>query len=329
MGAPSAAVGSMRVLLVKFSSLGDVIHALPAVTDAGRILQETVTIDWAIEEEYRPLADWHPAVARTIPIALRRWRKSLLSDSLPALRGYLKDLRRSSYDAVIDAQGLVKSSVFGVAPARGPGHGFSSRCAREPVAALFYGGGRHFISSDLHMSERIRRLFAAALGYEPPQGEPDYGLPDQRRGRKRHNAVLLLHGSAQERKLLAEEKWVAIGRELARRDLQPELAWGNEAERQRAERIAAGCRGKVIEKLALDAMAAKMAAAAGAIGVDTGLTHLAAALQLPCLGLYVATDPKRSGNVGARQRQLADAGAASAEQIVAAFAELGPAAGHE
>ena len=138
--------------------------------------------------------------------------------------------------------------------------------------------------------------------------------------------VLLLHGSAQARKLLAEEKWVAIGRELARRGLQPELPWGNAAERQRAERIAAAGGGQVLERLALDAMAAKMAKAAGAIGVDTGLTHLAAALQLPCLGLYVATDPQRTGNVGAGQRQLADAGAASAEQIVTAFAGLNPAA---
>ena len=320
----------MRVLLVKFSSLGDVIHALPAVTDAGRELGGTITIDWAIEESYRLLADWHPSVNRTIPIALRRWRRSLLSQSLPELRAYLSDLRSCTYDAVIDAQGLVKSSLFGVAPARGPGHGFSSRCAREPMASLFYGGGRHLIPAGQHMIDRIRRLFASALGYEAPAAAPDYGLPRRRAGQPQRPAVMLLHGSAQARKLLDEDKWAAVGRLLAERGLQPELPWGSERERQRAGRIAEACGGKVLERMDLDGMATSMAGAAGAIGGDTGLTHLAAALRLPCLGLYVATDPKRTGNLGAGCRQLADAGAASAGRIVADFARLCPeAAGNE
>ncbi|MCY4325912.1 MAG: lipopolysaccharide heptosyltransferase I [Betaproteobacteria bacterium] len=312
----------MRVLVVKFSSLGDVIHALPAVTDAGRMLKETITIDWAIEEQYRLLADWHPAVERTIPIALRRWRRMLLSDSLPALRTYLQELRSCTYDAVIDAQGLVKSSVFGVAAARGPGHGFSSRCAREPVASFFYGGGRHFISTGLHMIERIRRLFAMTLGYQLPENTPDYGLPNQRTGQTADNTVLLLHATAQQRKLLAEEKWITIGKMLLSRGLQPELPWGSEVERQRAERIAAAGGGRVLARLPLEEMAAKMTAATGAIGLDTGLTHLAAALQLPCLGLYVATDPKRTGNLGSNCKQLENAGAIDAQQIVATFDSL-------
>ena len=99
----------MRVLVVKMSSLGDVIHTLPALTDAAAAIPG-ITFDWVVEEGFAEIPAWHPAVDTVIPIALRRWRKHPWRDFRgPQWRACRQALRRQHYDAVIDAQGLLKS----------------------------------------------------------------------------------------------------------------------------------------------------------------------------------------------------------------------------
>lgn len=312
----------MRALLVKFSSLGDVVHTFPALSDAAGAPGGGPLFDWAVEEQYAPLARLHPAVGRVVAVALRRWRRAGLAVARREFAVYRRELRAHRYDLVIDAQGLLKSALFGVLQARGPAHGFSFACAREPAAALFYGGGRHCVDMRLHAVERVRRLFAAALGRAEPEGLPDYGIAARFAGVPRRAAVMLFHGSAQPRKLWEERRWIALGQLLAEAGCRSELVWNSAQEKARARRIAAACGGEVLGPLGLPELAERVAGAHGAVGVDSGLTHLAAALEVPCVGLYVATDPRRSGNLGRLQGSYACAGEVSAATVAARLAQL-------
>jgi lipopolysaccharide heptosyltransferase I len=283
------------VLFIKTSSLGDVIHHMPAVIDARKARPETA-FAWLVEEAFAPLVRLHPGVSHVIPVAWRRWRKSLYAPStMSEIAASLRAIRDLHFDDIVDTQGLLRSALIARA-ARGRRHGYDSSSIREPLASAFY-DKRYRISRDLHAVERNRLLSGLALGYSP-QGAPDFGLDRARFSRTGSRYGLLLHATARPEKLWPEEHWIALGKSLDR-NTELRLPWGTGLERARSERIAAVVPGaRIEERKPLDQIAALIAGAQFVVGVDTGLLHLAAALGVPLVAIFTGSRPGLTGPVG-------------------------------
>ena len=318
-----------RLLFVKTSSLGDVVHNCPAVSDAARAWPE-VAIDWVVEEAFADVAAMHARVRRVIPVAVRRWRGALWSArTWQEIGAFRRALRGERYDRVIDTQGLLKSAFLARA-ARGECHGMDAASAREPLAARFY-DVRHPVTKGQHAVERNRQLVAAALGV-PPVAACDYGLRAEGAQPLEMPApyAVLLTMTSRADKLWPEEKWVELGRRLATDGVRVVLPWGSDEEKARAERIASGVRDAVVpRRMRVAELARLLRAAKGVAGVDTGLTHLAAALGVPAVGIYTSTQARLTGlHAGARVRNLEGADAAAVHAALAdATAERAPLAG--
>jgi heptosyltransferase-1 len=309
-----------NILVIKTSSLGDVVHNLPAITDIARAC-DGAHIDWVVERAFAAIPRLHPGVRRVIPCELRRWRRAWrTTQARREWRTFLSELRVERYDAIIDTQGLLKSAILARA-ARGPRYGLDWRSSREPLR-LFY-DQTFSVPWGQHAVERNRRLCALALDY-PLTGAPEYGIRcDHSRAAwlPPRPYLVLLHATSHPRKLWDDESWIEVGREARAAGFGLLLPWGAESERQRAMRLAQLLPGAVVpERLDLTELAGVLAASAGVLGVDTGLTHLAAALGVPTVGIYGATDPHATGvyssgpalNLGASDRfpTAADASAA-------------------
>jgi lipopolysaccharide heptosyltransferase I len=282
----------MRVLLIKMSSLGDMVHSLAGATDAARALPG-IQFDWVVEEAYAEVPAWHPAVGRIIPCALRLWRKTPFAVVRNGTWGHFRqELRQAEYDLVLDAQGLMKSALI-ARQARGPVAGRSVKSAREAPAALLY-HRRLPIDMALSEVEQLRQLFALALGYPQPASPANFGIDRARllAARTEGHAVLL-HGAAWPAKLWSEENWKALGRFMTERGVRLQLPWGTPQEHERATRIAeaAGPGSEVLPKLSINELAATLRGARFAVGLDTGLTHIAIALGVPTVTLYGPTVP--------------------------------------
>lgn len=289
----------MRILIVKTSSLGDVIHALPVVSDLRREYP-SYAIDWCVEESFAAIPRLHPAVDRVVTVALRRWRSQLLSAATwREMRDARRRLRTVDYDVVLDLQGLLKSAII-ARQACGPVCGYAAEAAREPLAARFYEVG-FAIPKVAHAVERNRWLAAAALDM-PLEMPLDYGISAQPLAVEwlpPAPYAVFLTATSRDDKLWSEERWIALGNALAAAGTTAVLPGGGEAERQRAARIAAAIPGAVAAPpLDIAQIAGLIAGGIGVIGVDTGLTHLAAALGQPTVALYTATDPGLTGVLG-------------------------------
>lgn len=310
-----------RLLFVKTSSLGDVVHNCPAVSDAARAWPEAV-IDWVVEEPFADVAALHARVRRVIPVAVRRWRGALWSArTWREIAAFRRALRAERYDRVIDTQGLLKSALLARA-ARGERHGMDAASAREPLAARFY-DVRHPVAKGQHAVERNRQLTAAALG-APPGGPCDYGLRVEGApplDLRAPYAVLLTMTSRAD-KLWPEERWAELGQRLADDGVRAVLPWGSAQEKARAERIAAKVRDAVVPpRMSVAQLARLLRGAKSVAGVDTGLTHLAAALDVPVVGIYLSTQARLTGlHAGARARNLAAADAAAVHAALASLA---------
>lgn len=285
------------ILFIKTSSLGDVIHHMPALTEARRHRPQA-RFSWVVEEAFAPLVGIHPAVSAVIPIASRRWRRTLAAPSTwRDIAGFARAVRARSYDEVIDTQGLVRSAVV-ARLAHGRRHGYDASSIREPAAAWFY-DVKHRVARDLHAITRNRTLAGLALGYMP-DGSTDFGL--SRNAIRQTSAApygILLHATARAEKEWPEAAWIALGRVLAARGGSLLLPWGTEAEHARSKRIAAQlANARVPERQPLDRMAALVAGASFVIGVDTGLIHLAAALGVPLVAIFTASEPGLTGPMG-------------------------------
>jgi heptosyltransferase I len=287
----------VRILIVKTSSMGDVVHALPAVSDILRAVPGAA-IDWLVEAPFAAIAQLHPGVQRVLPLAWRKWRKRLWQrDTRAAIAALRHELQREPYDLVLDLQGLLKSVLWG-AQARGPLAGYDRASAREPLAALFY-RRRAAVPRDLQAVERNRRLAAAHLGYAMPATAPEFGIraPAGTWQAGTPSAALIPCASRPE-KLWLEAHWIALGQRLRAAGLTPVLVWGNEEERARAERIAAACDGRVPPFLSVADMAAVLGQARQIVGLDTGFSHLAAAFGQPTIGIYCDHEPGLAGITG-------------------------------
>ena len=315
----------MKVCVIKTSSMGDVIHTLPALTDAQKAIP-SLSIDWVVEENFAEIPRWHSAVNRVIPIALRRWRKSPFSiQTRNEWKNYRILLQAENYDAVIDAQGLIKSALFATRFAQGVKHGYDRQSIREPLASFFY-DKKYAISYQQHAVERIRQLFAQSLGYELPQVQGDYGIARHfLHQTSEKNYVVFIHSTTRADKHWEESEWKKLIEKItALSDCEIHLPWGNEQEKARAERLTqAHSNVIVLPKLTLTELAKQLANAKAVVSVDTGLAHLTAALDKPNITLYGATDPKLIGCYGENQHYLSvnSMKEISAEQV---FSELLP-----
>jgi heptosyltransferase-1 len=308
-----------HICFIKTSSLGDVIHHMPALVDARRHSPDA-QITWLVEENYAPLVRMHPGVDEVISVSVRRWRKTLLHGSTWREIGeFVRTLRRRQFDAVIDTQGLMRSALVARA-VRGVRHGYAWDSARERPTSLLY-DRRYHVERRIHAVDRNRALTAQALGYTY-KGPPDYGFEVPALNAKPY--AVLLHGSARLEKEWPEGNWRAVIAALEEAGLEVRLPWGTDAERQRSERLAAGSSmAHVPERQPLDGVAQLIAGASIVVGVDTGLTHLAAALNVPLVAIFTATDPHLTGPVGSgRITVVGDEGKTpSAEEVIAAVHE--------
>lgn len=298
----------MRVLLIKTSSLGDVIHTLPALTDAARVIPG-IQFDWVVEEGFAEIPAWHPAVARVIPVAIRRWRKNLWQTLRNGeWRRFKQRLREAKYDLVIDAQGLLKSAWL-TRYVKAPVAGLDRESAREPLACRFYDRA-YPVPREQHALERVRQLFAQALDYPLPGGIGDYGLDrTQLADPSAQPYLLFLHGTTWPSKHWPEANWRQLAERMSELGWAIRLPWGNDTEKARAERIVAGLdNAAVLPRLNLAGVAKVIAGARACVAVDTGLGHLAAALDVPTLSLYGPTRPERVGAYGRSQVHLCASG---------------------
>ena len=285
------------VLFIKTSSLGDVIHHMPALTEA-HAKRPDVRFAWVVEEAFAPLVQLHPLVAEVIPVAARNWRRAPWQGSTwQEIGRFVRRLRSRRYHAVIDTQGLFLKSALLARAARGRRHGYDPNSIKEPFACMFY-NVRHAVEWKQHAIARNRALTGAALGYTP-DGPPDFGLDRTAlAGPAAAPYGVLLHATARADKEWPEANWRMLAAVLGA-DVDLVVPFGTEAERERASRIAAATpRARVPDRAPLDAVARLIAGAAFVVGVDTGLVHLAAALGVPLVAIFSASEPGLTGPMG-------------------------------
>ena len=288
------------ILFIKTSSLGDVIHHMPAVTEARKALalaRPEARLSWLVEEAFAPLVRLHPAVNEVIPVAWRRWRRSLYAPAtLGEIGASLGAIRSRRFDDIVDSQGLIRSAAI-ARLAYGRRHGYDKDSIRDPLASMLY-DMRYRVSRSLHAVTRNRMLSGLSLGYTP-QGAPDYGLDRARFSATGERYAVLLHATARASKQWAEDHWIALGEGLARRGLGLVLPWGNAAEHARSQMLAARIpNARVPERAPLDQVARLIAGAQFVVGVDTGLMHLAAAFGVPLVAIFAGSRPGLTGPTG-------------------------------
>ena len=325
----------MKILIIKTSSMGDIIHCLPVIADIHAHVPGA-RIDWVVEDSFVDIPRMCPAINQVIPVAIRRWRKSFFSkktwDEISAFKRSL-----AKYDAVIDCQGLTKSALI-ARLVNGVRHSFDWRSGRDSFASVFY-AKNHAVSLKQDAVARNRELVAHALGYEIPKTAPNYGitLKDDASGSRMdidcqgstHSLeyIIALHGTSRDSKLWPDANWVALGEALVAKNLHLVLPWAGDVELQRANAIAGQLsNAKVLPKLNIAQLAPIISQARAAIGVDTGLTHLAAALNIPTIAIYADSDPARNGVIAGAQAKAINLGnigvTPSAEQVLQAFGKL-------
>lgn len=300
-----------RLLVIKTSSMGDIVHALVAVAEAKKALPD-LEIEWVVEEAFADIPALFPGLYRVIPVAFRRWKKQPFAgithrEKLRALR----PLKDEPYDVVIDAQGLMKSAYIAgkTGTPKNRRWGFDWSSARESLASLSVGHHVH-APPEMHAVERMRRLFSKALGY-PPRDFPPTGLHlagvvladefknlCQRMGISPGDAgrcVLLCHGTSREEKAWPGDRWRKLGKELAARGMLPIFPSGTPEERRRAKSYAESTGGVWMPTFTLREIGCILQHVPLVIGVDTGLTHWAAALGRYTVLLLTDTPASRYG----------------------------------
>jgi heptosyltransferase I len=322
----------LKILLVRVSSLGDVLHNLPMVADLLR-RHPGATIDWVVEEGYVSLVRLNPHVRKVIPWALRRWRKSLgKSGTRAEIRAFFRTLREEEYDYVFDTQGLLKTGIImGAARVRKGGRKVglangSEGSGYEGVSRIFHTDSIP-LSPRTHAVARGRLVAGAALDY-PVDTAPDFGLPAPDASQRpaflpAEDYAVFFHGTARAAKKWADANWIALGKALA--PMPVLLPWGSEAERRDAEALAAGIpNARVLPRLSMMDAVTLAQHARLAVGVDTGLTHIAAAFVRPTIEIYCDSPKwKTEGNWSERIVNLGELGAPpSSDEVVAAARRL-------
>lgn len=291
----------MKILLIKMSSMGDVIHTLPALTDA-RTHIPNVQIDWVVEPAFADIPRWHPAVNNIIVFPQRHFTKNILKLSAwKNLFSAIKQIRATQYDLIIDAQGLLKSAWV-ARIARGVRCGLNAQSAREPIAHFFY-QKKYLIEKNLHAILRTRLLFSAVLNYRFYDAALDYGIDENRLPSLpfslEKNYFIFLHGTTWDTKHYPEIYWKKIIETVRHDNIKIYLPWGNKTEKKRAENLARDhAHVSVLPALSIATLATVLKNAKAVVSVDTGLGHLAAALNCNVIALYGPTNPEKVGMQG-------------------------------
>lgn len=294
--------------------MGDVVHLMPALSEFNKHYPQA-QVDWLVEESFAEIPHWHPCVQRVIKVATRRWR-SFNWQNLREFLHFKKELRSVKYDVVIDAQGLMKSAVLSRFARLNKGAkriGFSADSIKESPAANFY-NKKIEIPRDQHAIERLRQLFAKAFNY-PLENEPSVGaqpaldyqinLPNKANRPQNQQTIFFLHGTTWPSKHLPDQVWRDLLDLVTDDGYRVSLCWGNEIEHKRALWIAQDhVNAQVLDKMNLNELAQHIQSAAGVIAVDTGLAHIAAALEVPAVSVYGATDARLTGALGQGQQHL-------------------------
>ena len=292
----------MRILVVKLTSMGDVLHLMPALSDL-KERQPDLIVDWMVEDSFSEIPAWHPCVDRVIPVATRRWRK-LKWIHVKEFFAFLRLLRSQRYDAIVDAQGLIKSAVFSRfarLTSAGTRIGFSGASIKESPASRLYSRTVD-VPRELHAIERLRRLLAGGFDYELPNTNPNYAMSKGRLSSRDLPTVFLFHGTTWDTKHLPRQIWRDLAELIIDDGFKVALCWGNEREKKRAEWIAADLsHAEVLPKSSLSELKKAISKARGAIAVDTGLGHLAAGLGVPCVSIYGSTNAALTGAMGDNQ----------------------------
>jgi len=301
----------LKILIVKLSSLGDVVHAMPAVQDI-RAARGDSQIDWVVERGFAPLAQRCEGVRRVVACELRRWRKApLAAQTRSEWRAFREELRSESYDAVIDLQGLTKSALVARVARLAPG-GKRFALANQTEGSSYEAPTRWVadvavrIEPHVHAITRSRELCAKALGYLPPKWVR-FGLKSSAVADGEPRCVAFVHGTSRDDKCWPETHWIELGHRLIAEGHTIGLPHGSEAERERGERIAQalGTGAQVWPRLDLGQLTDRLAACAGVIGVDSGLSHIAVALDLPHVQIYNFDTAWRTGPLPPQRRQRA------------------------
>jgi heptosyltransferase I len=292
-----------RVLLIKLTSLGDLIHALPALSDAGAA-RPGIEFDWLIDENFQEIASWHPAVRRIITTNHREWRGALAkAETHGSISKTIAEMRATDYDLVIDGQGNFKTALLSLF-AKGPRAGFDGHSVREWVAHLAY-QRRIAASKTAHAIERLRRLFASALDYAMPSSAPDFRIQRERFVKPKVDLpseyLVFVHNASWKTKLWPERYWADLIGKCTQAGYRVLLPWGNDREEARAKRLATCPGAQVLPRLNLAEIGYVIGRAKACVCVDTGLSHLAAALDVPAITLYGATDTGLIGASGESQ----------------------------
>ncbi|MEO8435176.1 MAG: lipopolysaccharide heptosyltransferase I [Pyrinomonadaceae bacterium] len=297
----------MRVLIVRLSSMGDVVQTLPAVSDAARAIPD-IRFDWAVDESFAQVPAWHARVENVFPSGLRRWGKDLTQAIKSGeAADFLKRLRLTKYDAIVDLQGEWKSALI-LRLAKGPRHGYDSSSVHEWGAHNAY-QRKYSVPKREHSIQRMRQLLAKALGYTYVKDEVDYGV-DRSRLPPTPLALtspylVFVHSTSWSSKVWPEFYWQELTSAATNAGFQVILPWGSTAEHERSLRIAGGNqRVTVLPQLSIAEKAAILAGAAATVGLDTGLSHIAAAFDIPSVTIYGATDPFLVGATGRHQTHV-------------------------
>jgi heptosyltransferase I len=315
----------LKILIVKLSSLGDVVHAMPAVQDILRAYPHA-QIDWVVERGFAPLVQRCAGVHRVIVCELRRWRKTpLAKPTRQAWQTFKAELQREHYDAVIDLQGLSKSALVAwlakLSP-QGRRYGLANRTDGSSFEAPARWVAQVAIEVPGHTAAvaRSRLVCAKALGYAVPDTQA-FGLLAQvntgdnaidsvanlsNQPRFPKGVVALVHGTSRADKEWPLDHWRALAARLNASGYRVALPHGSDAEERTAQAIASGQVGAVVwPRLGLDALTDALAGCAGVVGVDSGLSHIAVALDLPHVQLYNFDTAWRTGPLNcAHQRSV-------------------------
>lgn len=295
----------MRVLLIKTSSMGDLIHTLPALTDAMQAIPG-IQFDWIAEESFKEIPTWHPAVSEVVPIALRKWRKGIFSSATrTGWRNLRHQLQQKQYDVILDAQGLAKSAFLGFL-ANGERVGLDWQSARESIASIAY-QRKCTVNFYQHAVIRMRQLFSQALKYDLQETAPSFGLDKTKfqPGNEAEPYLVLLHGTTWVSKQWPEAYWLELAKMANNAGFRVKIGGGNAEEVSRAERIAKQCdKVDLVPYLKISEMAQLLAHANGAVAVDTGFGHLAGALDIPLVSIYGSTNALYTGALGRQSINL-------------------------
>lgn len=309
----------MNILFIKTSSLGDVVHNLPVINDILQFanIREHINFDWCVEKSFSDIVRLHPKIRNICEVNLRAWKKNIISSQTwKAFFSFKQQLQSEQYDYIIDTQGLLKSAILAKL-ANGKKYSYDKTSIRESIAANFY-DFNYFVDTQLHAVNRNRLLVANVFDYnnnsdfQNTLNSPDYGIKNhltkhqnqnltwlQNKNSQNKKIITFLTATSRDDKLWANENWISLGNHFSQDGFFIVLPAGSNAERQRAEQLSQQIPNSLVAPpLDLQTLAILLNSSTATIGVDTGLTHLSLALEIPTIAIYTATNPQLTGVFG-------------------------------